>query len=172
MGINKCVFLDRDGVINTERGDYTYLLKDFLIIEGVRGALTELKTHGFNLVVVTNQAGISKGLYTLDQMNECHAFMIEQTGQVIDEVYYSPWHPKVSESLARKPDTLMFERGLAKFDIDPSKSWMVGNAERDLIPAKVFDIRTIFIGSKGSGIDADFYCDNLLQASEIILRST
>ena len=172
MEPNKCVFLDRDGVINAERGGYTYLLKDFQVIDGVREALSELKKHGFYLMVVTNQAGISRGMFTTSQMNACHAYMNEQTGHMIDEVYYSPWHPAVSESLARKPDTLMFERGLAKYNIDPFRSWMVGNSERDLLPAKEFGIRTIFIGIEESGIKADYYCDSLLQASRFILESS
>ena len=171
MGKNKCVFLDRDGVINTERGGYTFLREDFEVIDDVPEALVMLKQNDFHLVVVTNQAGISRDLFTADQMNECHEYMHSETSHVIDEVYYSRWHPSVSESLARKPDTLMFERGLAKYDIDPALSWMVGNAERDLIPARKLGIRTIFIGSKDVGVDADHYCECLYKAAKIILES-
>ncbi|MFC2125366.1 D-glycero-alpha-D-manno-heptose-1,7-bisphosphate 7-phosphatase [Bacteroidota bacterium] len=171
MRKNKCVFLDRDGVINTERGDYTFMKDDFEVINGVTEALGKLKQSGFHLVVVTNQAGISRGLFSIDQLYECHEYMNIMTNSVVDEVYYSRWHPSVSESLARKPDTLMFERGLAKYDVDPSLSWMVGNAERDLIPARKLDIQTILIGKKDSGIMADYYCSNLFEATKIILNS-
>jgi D-glycero-D-manno-heptose 1,7-bisphosphate phosphatase len=128
-----------------------------------------LKRNDFYLIVVTNQAGISRELFSEYQMQECHEYMHERTNHVIDEVYISRWHPAVSESLSRKPDSMMFERGLAKYDIDPNRSWMVGNAERDLIPARKLGIRTILIGSKESGIEADYYCDNLLQAAEFII---
>ncbi len=170
MGKNKCVFLDRDGVINRERGDYAYRKDDFELIKGVSEALSKLKQNGYHLIIVTNQAGISMGLFTVDQMNECHEFMNKQTNHVIDAVYFSRWHPSVSESLARKPDTLMFERGLAKYDINPSVSWMVGNAERDIIPAKKLGICTIFIGSPEEGVEAEYYSDSLYEATRIILE--
>jgi D-glycero-D-manno-heptose 1,7-bisphosphate phosphatase len=60
----KCVFLDRDGVLNRERGDYTYTLEDFEVLPGVPEALALLKQNGYMLIVVTNQGGIAKGLYT------------------------------------------------------------------------------------------------------------
>ena len=101
MGNNKCVFLDRDGVINVERGDYTYRVEDFEIIKGVPDALDSLKGNGYFLVVITNQAGISRKLFTVQQMDTCHAYMQERTHRCIDAIYYSPWHPTVSESLAK-----------------------------------------------------------------------
>ena len=63
MQKQKCVFLDRDGVLNRERGDYTYKLEDFEVLPGVPEALALLKENGFLLIVVTNQAGVAKGLY-------------------------------------------------------------------------------------------------------------
>ena len=57
---NKAIFLDRDGVINRERGDYTWLLEDFQINEGVAEALTEFQRMGYKLIVISNQSGISK----------------------------------------------------------------------------------------------------------------
>ncbi|MEQ9148920.1 MAG: D,D-heptose 1,7-bisphosphate phosphatase, partial [Cytophagales bacterium] len=60
--MNKCVFLDRDGVLNQERGEYTFNVEDFVIIKGVKSALEKLKKSGFLLIVITNQGGIAKGL--------------------------------------------------------------------------------------------------------------
>ena len=60
----KAFFLDRDGIINEERGTYTYQLQDFIILPHVLEVLISLKDLGFKLIVITNQAGISRGLYT------------------------------------------------------------------------------------------------------------
>ncbi|MCS6832557.1 MAG: HAD family hydrolase [Flammeovirgaceae bacterium] len=133
--MNKCVFLDRDGVINVDHTEYTYTEEKFVLIEGVVEALQLLKQNGFYLIIITNQAGISKGLYTAKHVWHLHAILQKACGNVIDALYYCPYHPSVSASIARKPDSLLFERAIAKFDISPQYSWMVGDRERDLIAA-------------------------------------
>lgn len=131
--MNKAVFLDRDGVLNVERGDYVWQVPDFEVAPGVSIWLPKLKQAGFVLVVVTNQGGIAKGLYTADDVRHCHQLIQEATGGVLDALYYSPNHISQSRSLMSKPDSLMLERAIAKFNIDPSQSWMIGDAERDLV---------------------------------------
>lgn len=167
--MNKCVFLDRDGVINEERGTYTFKIDDFKIIPGVREAMSILHQNGYLLIVVTNQAGITRGLFTEKDMQKCHDYMMEETGQLIDKIYYSSYYPDFSYSLLRKPESLMFEKAMAKFNIDPGKSWMVGNSRRDLSPAVKLGIRTIFIGKKAPDTKTDFVVKDLLEASEKII---
>jgi len=167
--MNKCVFLDRDGVINKERGTYTYRIDDFRIIPGVNEALTLLHEKGYKLVVVTNQAGITRGLFTEDDVNRCHSYMMEKTNHLIDKIYYASYYPDYSNSLLRKPDSLMCEKAMARFDIDPNASWMVGNSERDLIPAVKLGIRTIFIGNGTPEVKTDFIVKDLLEASKKII---
>src|SRR5258708_38103982 len=133
----KCVFLDRDGVLNQDFTDYSYRLNRFHILPGVPDALYKLKDAGFILVVVTNQSGIAQQIYTIREMELCHAFLQEAWEHVIDHIYFSPYHPSVTASLARKPGTLMFEKAIAKFNIDVTQSWMVGDRGRDIIPARV-----------------------------------
>ena len=145
----KAVFLDRDGVLKEERGDYVWLLDDFKIVPGVTNVLKELKSKGYLLIVVTNQAGIAKGRYSREQMRQCHDYFQKESGNLIDHFYYAPNHPDFSESLTRKPDSLMWEKAMAKFNIDPLQSWMVGDKERDLVPAKKFGIKTIRIFLEG-----------------------
>jgi len=145
----KAIFLDRDGVLNEERGDYVWLLEDFKIVPGIIEVLKALKAKGYLLIVVTNQAGITKGRYTREQMQECHDYFQKESGNIIDHFYYAPGHPSYSESLTRKPDSLMWEKAMAKFDIDPSQSWMIGDKERDLVPAIKFGIKTIRIFIEG-----------------------
>lgn len=147
--MNKAVFLDRDGILNVERGDYVWTLEDFKIVPGIIAALKELKSQGYLLIVVTNQAGIAKGRYTREDMHQCHEYFQKESGNLIDHFYFAANHPSFSESLLRKPDSLMWEKAIAKFNIDPSQSWMVGDKERDLIPAKKLGIKTIRVFIEG-----------------------
>ena len=141
--MKKAIFLDRDGVLNEEIGNYIFHLKDFRIVDGIIEVLIKLKRDGFILIVITNQAGIAKGLYGHKSVHKLHDYFQQQTGNLIDKFYYAPDHPDYSESLSRKPDSLLFEKAIAKFDIDPSLSWMIGDKERDLIPAKKLRMKTI-----------------------------
>ncbi len=163
------VFLDRDGVLNKERGGYTFKPEDFVLEPGVVEALRALKEAGYLLIVITNQGGIAKGIYTERDMMACHAKLQAETGFLIDDLFYSPYHPDYSQSLGRKPGTLLFERALASYAYPPHICWMVGDQERDLLPAKALGIRTIFIG-KHHLPSADFITDCLASASKIILH--
>lgn len=169
--INKAVFLDRDGVINRERGDYTYTLEDFEILAGVRPALEILKKEGFLTIIITNQAGIAKGIYSEKDMHNCHKYMMEELPGLIDEIFYSPYHEKFSKSLSRKPGSLMFERAMAKNKIDQNSSWMVGDKERDLVPAKQFQLKTVIVKPSFSHY-ADYAANDLLDAVKIIMSNT
>lgn len=165
--MNKCVFLDRDGVLNRDYVDYVYSADKLEILPGVVDALTSLKRAGYLLIVITNQSGIAKGIYTREQMHECHQLMQKTFNHQIDYFYYAPWHPAVSESLTRKPGSLMFEKAIAKFNIDTRLSWMIGDKERDLIPAKKLGIKTIQVDNDDSRM-ADYKAQNLSDALEII----
>ena len=171
--MNKCIFLDRDGVLNVERGDYTFLQKDFIIPEGVPEALEKIKALGYLVVVVTNQAGITKGLFTREQMNTCHNILMDRTGNLIDKIYYSPYHPSFSESLARKPETLMIEKAIAKFDIDPAQSWLIGDRARDIECGQRMGLKTILITENQlDRCQPDFVAEDLFQAvKKYILRN-
>jgi D-glycero-D-manno-heptose 1,7-bisphosphate phosphatase len=168
MSLTKCVFLDRDGVINKDYVDYVYSAEKLEILPGVVEALTTLKVAGFLLIVITNQSGIAKGIYTREEMHETHRLIQEACGHAIDHFYYAPWHPSVSNSLTRKPDSLMLERGIARYRADVRQSWMVGDKDTDLIPAKKVGLKTIQVDHRTSPI-ADYYAANLLEACTIIL---
>ena len=116
--MNKCIFLDRDGVINRDNPDYIYKVDEFEILPGVIEGFKKLKENGFLLIVITNQSGITKGIYTTEDMNACHDYFQEVSGNLIEKFYYAPYHPFNTESLTRKPESLMFEKAIAKFDID------------------------------------------------------
>ena len=86
--MNKCIFLDRDGVLNVERGDYTYLPQDFVIADGVTEAIRRIREAGYLAIVITNQAGITKGLYTRGQMQVCHDILMDKTDHLISKIYF------------------------------------------------------------------------------------
>lgn len=170
--MNRCVFLDRDGVINKDNPNYTFLVKAFEILPGVVEGLLNLKAAGFKLVVITNQSGIAQGIYSIQQMKECHQFFQQQCGGIIDAFYFSPYHPSVTDSLLRKPGTLMFEKAIARFSVDVEKSWMVGDRGRDLIPAKKLGIKTIQVGDEipVESEQGQFKVESLYEASRVILQ--
>jgi D-glycero-D-manno-heptose 1,7-bisphosphate phosphatase len=168
--MSRCVFLDRDGVLNKDNPNYTYTIENFEVLPGVVEALAMLKKAGYLLVVVTNQSGIDKGIYTIDQMKECHAYFQQVSDGAIDHFYYSPYHRTIHESLLTKPRSLMFEKAIARFGIDTAQSWMVGDRGRDLIPARALGIRTIQIGDEVEEEHrGDYKVNSLLEAAQLIL---
>jgi D-glycero-D-manno-heptose 1,7-bisphosphate phosphatase len=170
MSKQKCVFLDRDGVLNLERGDYTYTVADFEVLPGVPETLKLLKQQGFILIVVTNQGGIAKGLYTKNDVLSCHHKLQEQCDYLIDALYYAPSHPAHSESLSRKPDSLMLERAIARFNIEPAASWLVGDSKRDLQAAEKVGINAILVGDQYPESSYLRKAHDLVEAAAIILK--
>ena len=165
----KCIFLDRDGVINKDRVNYAYTLDTFVILDGVIEALQKLKEAGYLLVIITNQSGIAKGIYTKEDVFKCHDYLQKECNNAIDDLYYAPYHPTITESLTRKPDSLMLERAIAKYKVDISQSWMLGDKERDLVPAKKLGLRTILIDSPKPSNMADAEADSLLDAVKKVI---
>lgn len=144
--MNKAVFLDRDGVLNQEIGEYVWEVEKFVVLPGVAESLARLKAAGFHLIVVTNQAGIAKGLYTAAHVAACHQKLQEATGHLIEAFYFAPGHPSVSESLARKPGSLMLEKALARFRLEPARCWIVGDRLRDMEAGHRVGVRGILVG--------------------------
>lgn len=133
--MNKAVFLDRDGVINHDPGDYTYNLSEFKLNDGIIENLKRLYDHGYLLIIITNQGGISKKLYTHENVEEIHRYLINElrkAGVELSEIYYCPHHSVNENCICRKPSSLMIEKALARFDIDPEKSFMLGDKPRDV----------------------------------------
>jgi len=165
---NKAVFLDRDGVLNEEIGDYVWRPEDFTVLPGVPESLARLKAAGYYLIVVTNQAGIAKGLYTAADMQRCHDKLQQACGNLIDAFYFAPSHPSVSESLSRKPGSLMLEKAIARFQLDPSQCWLIGDRMRDLEAGARVGVRGILIGHSEANAHSS-YVPDLVAATATIL---
>lgn len=143
----KAVFLDRDGVINVERG-YTHRLEDFVILPDLIEVLQFLQAKGYLLVIVSNQSGIAKGLYKQSDVEVLHKYMMGEfvkNNIEISEIYYCVHHPDVSECICRKPDSLFVEKALARFGIDAKKSYFIGDKERDTEAAEKAGVKGILI---------------------------
>lgn len=136
--MNKVVFLDRDGVINFETGDYTYQIEKFKILPDLFKALEILKNKGFQFIVITNQGGISKQIYNHAAVKSVHGFMQEQFKQAqIDllDIYYCPHHNEIEKCICRKPNSQLLEKAMARHNVDKTKSYFIGDTERDIIAA-------------------------------------
>ena len=141
---NKAVFLDRDGVINRERGEHTWELDDFEVLPDVAETITELGRQGFLCIVISNQSGIGLGLYDHAQVEMLHRYLhdhLQQHGTRVDAIYYCPHHPTGGRCLCRKPGSLLMERAIARYDIDPAKSIMIGDRDRDVVAAEGVGVR-------------------------------
>ncbi len=167
---NKCIFLDRDGVLNVDRVDYVYRIEEFIIPPGVGEALRALKDAGYLLVIITNQSGIAKGIYKREDVYMIHQAIQDGTGVELDDIYFCPYHEKFdSHSLTRKPGSLMIEKAAAKYEVDMDASWMVGDHERDITAGTRAGLRTIRLAPQGTETKATHLVDDLLAASKIIL---
>jgi D-glycero-D-manno-heptose 1,7-bisphosphate phosphatase len=149
----KAVFLDRDGVINRETGGYIFKPEDFKLNTDIMEALGVLRDHGFILIIITNQGGIARGIYTHAHVHKVHETLRERfsvPGLEITEIYYCPHYPSSGKCLCRKPGSILIEKAIARFKIDPGLSWMIGDKESDTEAARRAGIRSILISPNGS----------------------
>ena len=146
---DKAVFFDRDGVLNVDV-DYLYKISDLRWMEGAREAVAYLTQLGYKIFVVTNQSGIARGYYTIDQMQELHEHMrreIEVCGGKIEKIYYCPHHKegKVAEFAhdcdCRKPKPGMLNQAFAEYDLDKEKCFLIGDGARDVEAAEAAGIK-------------------------------
>lgn len=154
--LRPALFLDRDGVVNRERGAHTWLPADFEILPDVAPVVAGFNRRGWAVVVITNQSGIGLGLYTRADVDRLHVILLEHLrsqGAHVDDILYCPHHPSKGLCLCRKPGPLLLERAIALYGIDPSRSVMVGDRERDVEAAAAAGVRGLLIGPN-TGLDA------------------
>jgi len=148
--MNRAVFLDRDGILIRETGEYNYLDESIELVDGIEEALVELKKMGFIFIVITNQGGIGKGLYTHERVIEIHQRLSDhfsEKGIRIEEFFFCPHHPLTSECLCRKPDSLMLEKAMALYDLKAENCWFIGDNERDKEAGEKVKIPSLLVPS-------------------------
>ncbi len=142
------LFLDRDGVVNRERGEHTWRPADFEILPGVPEAVKAARDNGFYVVVVTNQSGIAQGLYDHADVAKLHSMLhatLQRAGTRLDDLYYCPHHSNYGKCLCRKPGSLLVERAIARLGIDAARSLMVGDKQRDVDAARAAGVRGLLV---------------------------
>ena len=138
--MNKGFFLDRDGVINIDHG-YVHKIEDFHFIEGIFELTREAIKKGYLVFVITNQAGIGRGLYNVSDFNiltdwMCNKFVDQ--GVIISKVYFSPYHSihgkgkYKKDHNSRKPNSGMIYQAVEEYNIDLSKSVLIGDKFTDI----------------------------------------
>ncbi len=152
--LKKAVFLDRDGVINSNKKRYyTWKPEHLEINPGVTETLGVLKERGYMLFVITNQGGISSGQYTREDVEALHLHLnslLEKEGASVDEFFYCPHHTDQEKCLCRKPQPLLIQKAMARYGIDPHQSWMIGDSARDMEAGKAAGLKTILVKSNGN----------------------
>jgi len=154
----KCVVgLDRDGVINRDLGTYCFRPDDFEAIEGSMEAVAALRSKGYKIVVITDQGGIEKGLYSMEDVDKVHEKMFEMLGQAgcssIDALYYSASSRK--DDPFAKPNTGMFKRCEKEHkDIKFKEGYYVGDKIKDLKAAVNMGARPILVRT-GYGLETE-----------------
>jgi D-glycero-D-manno-heptose 1,7-bisphosphate phosphatase len=131
---NKALFLDRDGVINIDFG-HVHRIENFVFIDGIFDLCLAAQQKGYLIIVVTNQAGIGKGLYTEDEFMKLNSWMINQfkiKGVNISKTYYCPHKPE-DECNCRKPNPGMILKATEEFNIKPSDSILIGDNISDIL---------------------------------------
>lgn len=144
----KAAFLDRDGVLIKERGDYNYLPEHFIINDGVTEALKFLQEKNYLLIVISNQSGVAKKVYSIETIEAFHQkllYKFDESGIRVSEIYYCPHHPDGGLCLCRKPLPLLFEKAVARFQINPSESFLIGDAPRDAEAAQLCGVKPYLI---------------------------
>jgi len=136
--MTKAIFLDRDGVINQERKDYVKKLDEFKILDKTSDAINIIKSHGFLVIIITNQSAINRKLVSVETLNKIHEKLqsyLEKYDTSFDQVYFCPHMP--SENCeCRKPKPGLIIQAVTDFKIDLSQSYMIGNSETDLQAAR------------------------------------
>jgi D-glycero-D-manno-heptose 1,7-bisphosphate phosphatase len=182
------VFLDRDGTLIEEAG-YLDRLERLVLYPWSVDAVRVLNRAGFAVVIVTNQAGIARGVFPEAFVAAAHAHVrarLEAGGARVDGFYYCPHHPDASVAAyrkdceCRKPQPGMLRRAAAELDLDLARSFVVGDRWHDLEAGRAVGARGVLVrtgygrteeAAPGRGATAETIVDNLMAAASWILRA-
>ena len=145
----RTIFLDRDGVINRNPPNKGYVRRwsEFFFLPNALNAIRDLTENGYRIVVITNQAGIGKGLFSEDSLKDIHSRMIAEirdAGGKIDAVYYCPHHPEAGCE-CRKPEPGMLIRAADEHHIELSRAYLIGDSTTDIEAGQRAGTRTLLV---------------------------
>ena len=180
----KAIFLDRDGTLIKEK-HYLHKPQDIELEDNCLEALETLKNAGYIFVVITNQAGIAKGIFTIEDHEKTKVHLLETLkgkGVEIEKYYFCPYHPEAVlpeyklDSSDRKPNPGMLLQAINELDIDPKSSYMIGDKLIDIKAGQSLNIKSILVetgyGKKEknstNAITPDYIAKDLLAATKFI----
>ncbi len=173
------VFLDRDGVIVEEYG-YVKAIDDMPIYPFTQNSIKKIHDAGMLAIVITNQSGVARGIFSEDKLKEKNRLLEEET--CVDAVYYCPHHPEgiikkyQKKCDCRKPEIGLIRNACSDFDIELTKSFFIGDRETDIQTGKNAGIKTILVRTgygaqeEKKDIHPDYICDSLIEAVDLILK--
>jgi len=172
----KTIFLDRDGVINKEI-NYLHKIDDFEFIDGVFETCQYLISLDYQIIVITNQSGISRGYYTEKDFQIITEWMIaefQKNDIIILDIFHCPHLPN-SNCNCRKPKPGMLLDAKYKHNIDMQNSWLIGDKEIDIIAANSSGITNTILVKSGHKINevdsnAKYFLDSIQQSKQVILN--
>ena len=170
----KTIFLDRDGVINHEV-NYLHKISDLKFIDGIFEACISFKKLGYQIIIISNQSGISRGYYSDEDYHKLTKWLVNKSKQNnvnLLDTFYCPHSPK-DQCNCRKPKPGMFLTAKYKHNIDMQNSWMIGDREDDIIAANNSGITNTILVKSGHKIDelnsnAKYILNSLKNAKKII----
>lgn len=180
--MSKAVFLDRDNTIIHNDGD----LGDSDMVSLIPGAAEAMKClhhEGFELIAITNQGGVARGMFTEEDVHAVHAEVerqLQETTGVADLVrgwYFCPWHPEGTveayrrEHPWRKPQPGMLLQAAEDHGLKLESSWMVGDQERDVLAGLAAGCRGVRLAPDSVETKAEFTCASLAEAAAYILTT-
>jgi len=178
--LRPAAFLDRDGTVIVE-GEYLSDPAGVILMEGALEALGILRDAGYSLVIVTNQSGIGRGLYTESDYQAVRQRLDEllaEAGLTLDGSWHCPDDPGAGDVPCRKPNTGMHRAAAAALGLDPSRSVFIGDRVGDVLPALEFGGRGILVRTgygrehEGRVPPGTLVVDDLLEAAKVLARPT
>lgn len=170
--LSPAVFLDRDGTL-MEDVDYCSDPNQVHLFEGVPEALRELRAEGYKLIIITNQSGIGRGFFTLEQYRAVEAEVLQQLGSdLIDATYFCPHLPEQGCKCRKGSPELIFQAARVH-DVDFARSFFIGDKKSDIECGRRAGVKTILVrtgyGRQTEEGLADFVARDLTEAVEMIL---
>lgn len=181
----KVIFIDRDGVINKDPGGWTehsYVTKweDFHFLPGAKEAIKRLTMAGYKIILISNQAGVRKGYFSMQALKEINEKMINEilsSGGAVHSTHYCP-HKKDDNCSCRKPGTGLFKKAVDGMDVDFNKTFFIGDGSMDIEAGKKIGCKTILVLSGKSKLEdieewkfkPDFIKHDLCEAVDWLLQ--
>jgi len=184
----RAIFLDRDGTMNVSKG-FISKADDLELIPGTIDAIKAINKSGALAIVITNQPVIARGECSFEELHNIHnklKTLLGEKGAFVDDIFYCPHHPDKGfdgevpelkfDCECRKPKTGMIDEAVKKYNIDLSKSYMVGDSTMDLETARNAGIKSVLVNTGFAGNDGkydrscDIEADNLFDVVEKIIK--